>query len=214
MIYVTSGIKGGSGRSTIAENLTIWLSKKGRDVLLVDADEQGTVSDFTAWREHSLGEIGYTLVQLVGSNLRKQIEALRPKYSDIVIDTGGRDTTSQRAALFVADIALIPFQPRSHDVWTLEKLAEMIDEIQSSRGEPLKVFSFLNRADITSADNREAAEALQGQESLGFVSHLVKNRKAYPNAASKGLAVFEVEDPDKKAVGEIDTLFNSIASWQ
>lgn len=215
MIYVTSGIKGGSGRSTIAENLTIWLSKKGRDVLLVDADEQGTVSDFTAWREHNLnGEIGYTLVQLVGSNLRKQIEALRPKYADIIIDTGGRDTTSQRAALFVADVALIPFQPRSHDVWTLEKLSEMIDEIQSSRGEPLKVFSFLNRADITSADNREAAEALQSQEGLGFVSHLVKNRKAYPNAASKGLAVFEVEDPDKKAVAEIDSLFNAIASWE
>lgn len=214
-IYVTSGIKGGSGRSTIAENFTIWLSRQGFDVLLVDADEQGTASDFTTWREYTLeGNVGYTLVQLVGANLRKQVETMKTKYDHIVIDTGGRDTTSQRSALIVADIALIPFQPRSHDVWTLAKLNEMLEEIQSSRLEPLTVHVFLNRADITSADNREAAEALSTQPSFSFVPHLVKNRKAYPNAASKGLAVFEMEEPDKKAVSEIEELFKYVTAHE
>lgn len=213
MIFSTSGIKGGSGRSTIAENLTVWLSKKGYDVLLVDADEQGTASDFTAWRESTLdGNVGYTLVQLVGSNLRKQVETLRPKYDHIIIDTGGRDTTSQRSALIVADVALVPFQPRSHDVWTLSKLSEMLDEIQASRLEPLIVYSFLNRADITSADNREAAEALRSIPELGYVAHTIKNRKAYPNAGSKGLAVFEAENPDMKAVNEIEELFKYVTN--
>lgn len=212
MIYVLSGIKGGSGRSTISEHLTVWLARQGADVLLVDADEQGTASDFTAWREHTLdGQVGYTLVQLIGANLRKQVETMRPKYDHIVIDTGGRDTTSQRAALIVADAALIPIQPRSHDVWTLSKLTEMLSEIQASRIEPLVVHSFLNRADITSADNREAAEALASMPELGFVPHAIKNRKAYPNAGAKGLAVFEMEAPDKKAVDEIDALFNHIS---
>ncbi|MFD1145463.1 AAA family ATPase [Larkinella insperata] len=211
MIYTLSGIKGGSGRSTIAEHLTVWLAKSGADILLVDADEQGTASDFTAWREHTLdGNVGYTLVQLIGANLRKQVETMKPKYDHIVIDTGGRDTTSQRAALIVADVALIPIQPRSHDVWTLSKLTEMLGEIQASRLEPLTVYSFLNRADITSADNREAAEALSSMAELGFVPHAVKNRKAYPNAGAKGLAVFEIESPDQKAVSEIDALFNHI----
>lgn len=210
-IFVTAGIKGGSGRSTIAENLTIWLAKHGADVLLVDADEQGTASDFTAWREHNLdGRVGYTLVQLIGANLRKQVETMRPKYDHIVIDTGGRDTTSQRAALIVADVAMIPIQPRSHDVWTLSKLTDMLGEIQASRVEALTVYSFLNRADITSADNREAADALASIPDLGFVPHAVKNRKAYPNAGSKGLAVFEAEIPDKKAILEIETLFNTV----
>ncbi len=210
-VFVTAGTKGGSGRSTIAENLTVWLSKKGYDVLLIDADEQGTVSDFTAWREHNLnGEVGYTLVQLVGSNLRKQIETMRPKYDHIIVDSGGRDTTSQRSALIVADIALVPFQPRSHDVWTLSKFAEMLAEIQSTRLEPITVYSFLNRADITSADNREAAEAIIGMPELGYVDAPIKNRKAYPNAGSKGLAVFEAEIPDQKAVKEIEELFNIV----
>jgi chromosome partitioning protein len=211
MIYVLSGIKGGSGRSTISEHLTVWLSKNGNDVLLVDADEQGTASDFTAWREHTLdGQVGYTLVQLIGANLRKQVETMKPKYDHIVIDTGGRDTTSQRAALIVADVALIPIQPRSHDVWTLTKLTEMLGEIQASRIEPIIVHTFLNRADITSADNRETSDALAAIPDLGFVPYPIKNRKAYPNAGAKGLAVSEMETPDQKAVSEIDALFNAV----
>lgn len=211
MIYVAGGIKGGSGRSTISEHLTVWLARHGGDVLLIDADEQGTASDFTAWRENTLdGQVGYTLVQLVGANLRKQVETMKPKYDHIVIDTGGRDTTSQRAALIVADVALIPIQPRSHDVWTLSKLAAMLGEIQASRVEPLIVHSFLNRADITSADNRQTAEALTDMPDLGFVPHDIKNRKAYPNAGAKGLAVFEMDTPDSKAVIEIDSLFSYI----
>jgi chromosome partitioning protein len=213
MIYVLSGIKGGSGRSTISEHLTVWLAKQGADVLLVDADEQGTASDFTAWREYSLeGNVGYTLVQLIGANLRKQVETMKAKYDHIVIDTGGRDTTSQRAALITADVALVPIQPRSHDVWTLNKLTEMLGEIQASRVEPLIIHSFLNRADITSIDNRETSEALTSMPDLGFVPYPIKNRKAYPNAGAKGLAIFEVETPDKKAVTEIENLFKHVTA--
>lgn len=213
-IFVTAGIKGGSGRSTIAEHLTVWLAKEGGDVLLVDADEQGTASDFTAWREHTLdGNVGYTLVQLIGANLRKQVETMKSKYDHIVIDTGGRDTTSQRAALIVGDIALIPIQPRSHDVWTLTKMTDMLAEIQASRLEPLIVHSFLNRADITSSDNRETSEALGNMPDLGFVPHAIKNRKAYPNAGAKGLAVFEMEQPDTKAVLEIDILLKHVTTY-
>lgn len=211
MIYTLSGVKGGSGRSTIAEHLAVWLSRQGFDVLFVDADDQETASDFTAWREQTLeGNIGYTLVQLTGNNLRKQVEQLRPKYDHIVIDTGGRDTTSQRAALFVCDVALIPFQPRSHDVWTLTKLTGVLNEIQGSRAEPFKTFCFLNRADLTSVDNRDAAEALSQDPNLGFVPLPVVNRKSFPNAASLGLTVFEASSPDPKAIHEIETLFSHI----
>ncbi len=214
MIFTTAGVKGGSGRSTIAENLAIWLVRQGHDVLLVDADDQGTVADFTVWRESTREDIGYTLVQLNGGNVRKQVEALKPKYDHIVIDTGGRDTTSQRAALFVADVALVPIRPRSHDVWTLTKLIEMINEIQATRNAPMSVYTFLNCADITSQENREAAEALTGMPELGFLPYAIKNRKAYAQAGAKGLAVFEVEQPDKKAVDEIEMLFNAIVHEQ
>ena len=49
-IYTVGGIKGGSGKTTVATNLTVMLAAEGRDVLLVDADDQETASDFTVWR--------------------------------------------------------------------------------------------------------------------------------------------------------------------
>ena len=48
---------------------------------------------------------------------------------------------------------------------------------------------------------------------LGFVSQAIKNRKAYPNSGAKGLAVFEVDQPDQKAVSEIEELFNQVTAY-
>ncbi|MFC5413153.1 AAA family ATPase [Larkinella bovis] len=211
MVFTIGGIKGGTGKTTISTNLAVWLSKKGADVLLVDADEQESASDFTAWREETKkGQLGYTLVQLNGPTVRRQIEQLRPKYDHIVIDTGGRDTASQRAALFVSDVYLIPFAPRSYEIWTLSKVQALLSEIQGSRSMPLQVYSFLNKADTRGADNNEATEVLKDNEELNFVDYPIINRKAFATAASKGLSVFEMMPTDEKAVFEVEALFTHV----
>ncbi|SFF02457.1 AAA family ATPase [Spirosoma endophyticum] len=210
MVISFNSIKGGVGKSTLAVNFAAWLVKEGHDVLLVDGDEQETSSDFTAYREQTRGDTGYTLVNMTGANLRKQVESMRSKYDHIVIDTGGRDTTSQRAALSVADVAMIPFAPRSFDLWTITKVIEVIDEIQSIRDKPLKAYTFLSRADIKSADNREVAQALATYPAIQYLPYPICNRKAFSNAAGVGLAVFETEQPDLKAVAEINALFNNV----
>ena len=210
MVISFNSIKGGVGKSTLAVNMAAWLTKAGHDVLLVDGDEQETASDFTAWREQTLGQTGFTLVNMTGANLRKQVEQMKSKYDHIVIDTGGRDTTSQRAALSVADVAMIPFAPRSFDLWTINKVIEVIDEIQAIRSEPIIPYVFLSRADIKSADNREVSQALAGFLQLTFLPYPISNRKAFSNAAGVGLAVFETETPDLKAVAELNALFNHV----
>ena len=145
VIYTVGGIKGGSGKTTVATNLTVLLAADGRDVLLVDADDQETASDFTVWRNTNTdGHAGYTAIQLTGDAVRTEIRKLAPKYDDIVIDTGGRDTTSQRAAMTVSDLYLVPFVPRSFDVWTLERVAKLIEEMKPANP-ALLAFAFLNR---------------------------------------------------------------------
>jgi len=211
MIITVGGIKGGSGKTTIATNLTVWLSKLGKDVLLVDADDQETATDFTAWREESLsGNIGYTAVKLTGDNVRSQIQKLKEKYAHIVIDTGGRDTTSQRSAIVVSDIYLLPFNPRSFDIWTITKVQNLVREIRSVKPTELKAFSFLNRADSRGTDNKDASENLNSLKDIIYLDTSIGNRKAFSNAAGKGLAVFELEPLDEKATSETNDLFNKI----
>ena len=211
MIYTIGGIKGGSGKTTIATNWTVLLSASGRDVILVDADDQETATDFTAWRNERMGgNAGYTAIQLREHAVRTEVIKLKDKYDDIVIDTGGRDTASQRAALTVADVYLIPFIPRSFDVWTVEKVETLIDEIRVVNPD-LKAFAFLNRADPRGTDNAEATECLQESPAFSFLFAPLGNRKAFSNAAAQGMGVTEIKPRDRKAVTELKTLFKQCA---
>ena len=207
MIVVVGGIKGGSGKTTIATNLAIMRALDGSDVLLIDADDQETASDFTMLRnERAQAEATYTSIKLTGQAVRTETLRLADKYADVVIDTGGRDTTSQRAALTVADVLLVPFVPRSFDVWTLEKVGELVREMRVANPD-LKAYVFINRADPSGRDNDEAADVLQETEGLEFIRTAIGTRKAFGNAAAQGLAVSELKPQDAKASQEIQTLY-------
>ena len=80
MIIVSGGIKGGSGKTTIATNLAIIRANEGKDVLLIDGDDQETATDFTDIRESRRGEAGYTGIILIGNALREQTKKLKDKY--------------------------------------------------------------------------------------------------------------------------------------
>src|SRR3954464_1721269 len=206
-IYTVGGIKGGSGKTTVATNLTVLLAAEGRDVLLVDADDQETASDFTAWRNTSTdGQAGYTAIQLTGDAVRTEVKRLASKYDDIVIDTGGRDTTSQRAAMTVSDLYLVPFVPRSFDVWTLERVVRLIEEMRPANPR-LRAFAFLNRADAGGNDNAGAAEYLKEASCITFIDTPLGGRKAFSNAAAEGRAVVELKRKDTKAEAEIRALY-------
>src|SRR5215210_7457307 len=116
-IVTVGGTKGGSGKSTVATNLTCIAAAHGADVLLVDADDQETAADFTAARKEDHPTAArYTCTKLTGKSVRTEVLELAPKYTHVIIDVGGRDTTSQRAALTVSDVLLVPFAPRSFDI--------------------------------------------------------------------------------------------------
>ena len=214
MIIVAGGIKGGSGKTTVATHLAVMRALQGRDVLLIDADDQETATDFTALRNERQPEgAGYTSIKLTGASVRTETLRLTKKYDDIVIDTGGRDTTSQRAALTVADKLIVPFVPRSFDVWTLEKVASLVEEMRAANPR-LQAYVFLNRADPQGRDNDEAAELLREAVGLEFLDTPIGTRKAFGNAASQGLAVTELKQQDLKATQEINILFGYLFDMQ
>lgn len=212
MILVCGGIKGGVGKTTLATNMAILFAQQGKDVLLIDADDQETASDFTIIRNEALADLGgagYTAIKLHGAAVRSEGLRLASKYDHIVIDVGGRDTAGQRAALSIADVYAIPFLPASFDVWTLEKVASLIEEA-SPFNDKLTTVCFLNRADARGQDNDEATAIAREIPQLTYLNAVLGNRKAFRSAASKGLSVIELKPEDQKANAELRALFDRL----
>ncbi len=210
MIYTIGGIKGGSGKTTIATNLTVYLAKEGRDVILVDADDQESATDFTSIRHQMLdGAVGYTAVKITGTELNTNVARLAKKYDDVVIDTGGRDTVSQRSAISVSHVYLVPFAPRSLDIWTLRKVESLIAEM-SPFNPDLVCLTFINKADARGTYKEDTADLLRESQHVQFIDAPIGNRISFANAASSGLGVIEMKPTDEKAVLEITDLYNGI----
>ncbi len=209
MILTVGNTKGGVGKTTLAVTLAIGRALQGREVLLVDGDDQRTASDFTELRTELCQSAGYTAVSLQGAALRTQVRHLAAKYADIVIDVGGRDTGSLRAALTVSDTLLIPVQPRSFDIWAIGQIAELVREAREIN-DHLRALVVLNAADTQGRDNEEAAAAVREVPGLVLLDGLIGRRKAFSNAAAFGRSVLDHSPKDAKAAEEIQALLRAI----
>jgi chromosome partitioning protein len=207
MIIVVGGIKGGSGKTTIATNLTA-MRASCKKVLLVDADEQKSAWDWAQERDAKEPEellSSFTTVCMSGKSIYANLQRLKDDYDDIIVDTGGRDTTSQRSALCAADKLILPFKPSSIDIWTLVPIKQILDECVN---ENLHAYGLITQADALGRDNKEALDILKEFEGIEAFEFTIGNRKAFRNAAANGLGVCELFPDDKKAKQEMQNLYD------
>jgi chromosome partitioning protein len=212
MIITVGNTKGGVGKTTLAVNLAIVRALAGRDVWLIDGDRQGTAQTAISIRADGGHEPGIACSSYPdGPTLRAQVQQQGKKYQDIVIDAGGRDSTALRAALVLSDVLVVPFLPRSFDVWALNDIAGLVDEARSVR-DGLRCYAVLNCADPGehSTDNIEAAGAVTEVPQFEYLDTPLRRRKSFANAAGQGLSVLELKPSDRKAVDELNALVSAL----
>lgn len=212
MMVVVGNTKGGVGKTTTAVALAVERALSGKRVWLVDGDRQATAQKAIGIRAENGGLPGIACsTYFDGPTLRSQVLQQKDLYDDIIIDAGGRDSTALRAALSISDVLLIPFEPRSFEVWALKDIAALVDEVRSVR-DGLRVCAFLNKAEsgVLSTDNRDAADAVAEYPQIEYLPTLMRRRKAYSNAAGCGLSVSEMRPKDPKAVAELKALIAAV----
>jgi len=212
MIITVGNTKGGVGKTTLAVNLAIARALAGRDVWLIDGDRQGTAQTAISIRADAGHTPGISCATYPdGPTLRAQVQQQASKFDDIIIDAGGRDSTALRAALVLSDVLLVPFQPRSYDVWALNDIAALVVEARSVR-DGLRAVAILNCADPgeSSTDNAEAAAAVAEIPQFEYLDTPIRRRKAFANAAGQGLSVLELKPADRKASYELNALVSAL----
>ena len=212
MILTVGNTKGGVGKTTLAVQIAIARALTGREVWLIDGDRQGTAASAVAARAEAGRSPGIACARYDdGPALRGQIQQQRDKWDDIIIDAGGRDSSALRAALILSDVLLVPFAPRSYDVWALDDMASLVDEARSVR-DGLRAIAILNLADPgeSSSDNKDAAAAVAEVPQFEYLPKPIRRRKAFSNAGGAGLSVSELPSRDAKACYELDELVESL----
>ena len=203
MIVTVGNTKGGTGKSTIAFNLAIV-----RGAWLVDGDRQGTCKMAMSARAGVLPLIQCDYLP-DGNDLVEKVQANAHSFGDVVIDAGGRDSSGLRAALAVSNLVLVPFQPRSLDVWALKDTNALIHEARTVNP-GLRALAVLSCADSTGTDNKDAVEALEDFPELVYLDAPISRRKAFANAAGNGLSVLEATPKDEKAMSELKRLVAAV----
>ena len=205
MIVLIGAQKGGCGKSTIATNLAAVAAQKGRDVVLIDADSQGTSATWAADREGTTAP-QVACVQRVG-NITATAKELATKYDLVLIDSGGRDSQELRTGLLAANLLIAPFKPSQADLDTVYQLSDVVNQAKDFNADLVAV-AVLTMAPTHPA-NTEIKDSIEYlSEHIKVLNCLVHERKAYRDALSAGLGV--IEHSDKKAKDEITKLYKLI----
>lgn len=193
MITVVGNLKGGTGKSTVAFNLAVWLAKQGKKTALFDLDPQNTFKDVLDVRL----EEGYEPSLSSAADFIALENLAKKPSAEVVIDVSIADKAAMLAAIKRADRVVIPCAPSQADVWSTQKFLSMIQEEAGDK----KVFAFINRADTHHmvVETQEAEEALDMFKGVKRLPVRLYQRTAYRRSFSEGLAVFELNSYDKAA---------------
>ncbi len=192
-------VKGGAGRSTLSTNLAGELSKRGR-VVLLDCDmPQGTSASWYAVRQELRGGELVQQLELDTASSHADLIAKVQKHGGadfIVIDCPPRIAEITRAALVLAELALVPVGASLPELWASSDVVALVEEARKVGPVNANVVWTRFRANTKSA--RELSAMAAQELGLPIMDSALALRVAYPDAMGEGLTVAEVGDKAAK----------------
>jgi chromosome partitioning protein len=210
--------KGGCGKTTTCMNLAGGLSAAGIRVLVVDADPQGSA---TEWRNRSEdSRLNFDVIAMSTASIHKELPKIigNSSYEVVVIDCPpGTETkgfgTVTRSALLAADFVIIPSRPTPIDFLATSIMLPVLMDVSTIKPEQ-RVFLLLN---AKHSNNRLGKTAKEGALSMfseqgiqiSILETEIHDRTAFAEAPASGQTVVEFA-PSSKAAEEILSLTKEV----
>jgi len=207
MIVALAGQKGGAGKSTVVVSLAAEGVARGLKVLVVDADPQATARTWVSVANRH-GHPIPTIMAMGGEMHRPdQLPRIAPTFDLVLIDCPPRTDEAHRAALLVADLAILPCGPSAFEAWALTSSFDLVKDAQRL-GAKLEARVLLTRKQKATALGQSARDVLT-EGGFPVLRTELGYRVAYQEATIAGQAV-STYAPRSEAAGEVRALLDEV----
>ncbi len=177
------GRKGGSGKTTTAVHLAAELASRGKTVVLIDCDGQGSA---THWAEP--GNLPMPVHHLPidrDDQVETWTRAVRKLAADyIVLDSPPHLNAALGGVVGLSDLAVVPCGPSGMELIATGEMVGLIRDVQQERAGLPRILLVPSRVDRRTGSGRELAEALAGMGE--DVAPEIRARTAFSDAFNIG----------------------------
>ena len=177
--------KGGAGKTTCAVNLGCTLRLMGFEVIIYDADEQASATEWMnlAVEEDEVSPLWPMMAAPGGSKIKKEIEALKRAYDFVIIDTPGtlvgEALTLIYQSISASDLAVVPLKPRPSDLVTTKNICDVIRRVQDMQEDQPPAYIWLNQIKNRAGTKMERAIIADAEEEDSLLGFPLLNARSY-----------------------------------
>lgn len=202
--------KGGSGKTTVTMQLAGSFAQRGRRVLVVDADPQGTATRWAASADDDKPfPASVAGLANAAGKVHREIAKFVDNYDLILVDCPpAADSPVPQSALLVSDLAIVPLVPSPLDLWASVGIREVISRM-SDINESLQARLLLNQAQPNLTLTRETMEILP-QFGIELFETQWRQRTVYRQSAVFGQTVHDFDSRAAAAREEVENLADEV----